>query len=217
MQDTDWTTVSESRRLAHEEEYNVPYKQEISLIAALVPLQVYGGSYELDELELATEPIVPASAMAVTLEQARDVLTNRGSTALDVGNDCIPLIAEHQNPPFFIGYWDVCTLASFIIDEFDLLFRGFDLIREDQVVAKYEAWQEGYQDEAYTREKIAFGVRLRVRRDFLAEICSRYRRMLCIRIHEKRECYKSIHDRHPDTSKASKRHVIYHLGNPIGY
>ena len=209
-QGTDWLTVFERRILSHEEQFNVPYKQEISLISMLIPMQVYGRSHELDELELAPEQIVPASAMIVTLEQARDLLTNRGSNALDVSEDCIPLIAEHQNIGTFLGYWSICSLASFILDEFDLSFDGFDLTRDDEVVAKYEAWQEGYQAEAYSREKLSFGVRLRVRHDFLAKICLRYQRILCVRIDEKREFYKSIYDQDPDTRKDSKRYVIYH-------
>ncbi len=208
--DTDWITVSERRILSHEEKYNVPYKQEILLQATLIPMQVYGGIYELDELEQTPEPIAPASA-AVTLEQARGVLINRGSYAVDPNDECLPLIAEHQNPPTFLGYWNVSSLASFIIEEFNLLFEGFDITKDGEVVAKYEAWQEGYQDESYTREKISFGVRLRVRRDFLSAICRRYQRMLCIRINERREYYNSIYKREPDASKDSKRYVIYHL------
>lgn len=210
-QDTDWITVSEIRILAHEEKYNVPYRQEILLQATLIPMQVYGGIYELDELELAPESIVPASAMSITLEQARDALTNRVSYALDISDESLPLIAEHQNPPTFLGYWSVCSLASFIIKDFNLLFDEFDLIKDGEVIAKYETWQEGYQDESYTREKLSFGVRLRVRRDFLAEVCRRYQRMLCIQINEKREYYNSIYEREPDTRKDSKRYVIYHL------
>ena len=209
-QSTDWLTIFEKQILAHEEQYNVPYRQETSLISMLIPMQVYGRSHELDGLDLTTERIALASAMAVTLEQVRDVLTNRGSNALNVSEDCIPLIAEHQNLGTFLGYWSICSLASFILDEFDLSFNGFDLTRDDEVVAKYEAWQEGYQAEAYSREKLSSGVRLRVRRDLLAEICLRYQRMLCIRIDEKREFYKSIHDQEPDTRKDSKRYVIYH-------
>ena len=210
-QGTDWITVFERRILAHEKRYNIPYKQEKSLTATLIPLQVYGGSHELDKLELTTKPILPASALSVTLEQARDVLTKRGRNDLNIREDCIPLIAEHQNPASFLGYRSVCTLASFIIEEFNLSFEGFDLTRDGKVVAKYEAWQEGYQDNSYTRDKLSFGVRFRVRRDFLAEICLRYRRILCICIHEKRECYKSICDQNPEARKDSKRYVIYHL------
>ena len=210
-QGTAWITVFEKRMLAHEERYNISYKQGISLTATLIPLQVYGGSHELDRLELTTEPIMPASALSVTLEQARDVLTKRGLDAFDIRKDCIPLIAEHQNPISFFGYRSVCTLASFIIEEFNLSFEGFDLTRDGKVVAKYEAWQEGYQDNSYTRDKLSFGVRFRVRSDFLAEICRHYRRMLCAGIHEKRESYKPFCDKNPEVRKDSKRYVIYHL------
>ena len=211
-QGTDWITVFEKRSLAQEGEgSNVLYRQEILLRATLVPWQVYGGPHALDELELAVESILPKQAMPVTLEQARDVLIKRGSSTLDASDDCIPLIAEQQNPNSFLGYLSVCTLASFIINEFSLLFEGFDLTKEGKVVAKYEAWQEGYQNGTYTREKLSFGVRLRVSRDFLADICLRYRRMLRIRIDETRGYHKYRENWNPDTKKDSKRYVIYHL------
>jgi len=210
-EDGDWITVFEKRRMAQEEKYNVPYRQEISLKAFLIPQQVYGGPHALDELELTTERIVPASTMAVAIQQAQMELKGRGCKVLNTCNDTIPLIAEHQNPSTFLGYWSVCTLASFIIDECNLSFEGLDLVRNGEVVAKYEAWQEGYQDESYTREKLSFGVRLRVRRDLLTEICCRYCKVLCICIDEKRESYESIYGREPDDSRDSRRFILYHL------
>ena len=210
-QSSDWITVFERRILAHEERCNISCSQETSLTATLIPPQVYGGSHELDKLELTTEPIMPAAAMSVTLEQARDVLTKRGLDVLDTRKDCIPLISEHQNPASFFGYRSVCTLASFIIEECNLLFERFDLTRDGKVVAKYEAWQEGYQDNSYTRDKLSFGVRFRVRTDLLAEICRRYRRILCVCIHERREGSRPFYSRNPEAKKDSKRFVIYHL------
>ena len=210
-EDGDWITVFEKRRMAQEAKYNVPYRQEISLKAFLIPQQVYGGSHGLDELELTTERIVPGSSMAVTIKQAQMELYGRGRNVLDTTDDSIPLIAEHQNPLTFFGYWSVCTLASFIIEECSLSFEGMELARDGEVVAKYEAWQEGYQDESYTREKLSFGVRLRVRRDLLSEICGRHSKVLCTHIDEKRECYKSIYDRESDDRRDSKRYIIYHL------
>jgi len=209
-QDSDWITVFEKRILAHDEKFNVPYRQEISLKATLIPMQVYGGLYELDVLDLVTEEIMPASMMAVTLEQARNVLTSRRNTS-HASDDCIPLVAEHQNPTSFLGYWDVCTLASSIIDKFNLSFKEFDLTRGEEVIAKFETWQEGYQDESYTREKLSFGVRLQVRRDFLSEVCHLSHKILCIQIKEKREFYNSIYKSKPDDRRYGKRYIIYHL------
>jgi hypothetical protein len=105
----------------------------------------------------------------------------------------------------------VCSLASFIIDEYNLLPQGMDFVGNGDTVAKYEAWQGGYQDEAYTREKLSSGVRFRVRRQFLSDICDRYGKILCIRIDEKREYHKSIYDRHPDESRDSRRYILHHL------
>jgi len=124
----------------------VPYRQEISLRATLIPIQVYRGARELDKLDFGTEQIVPAEQMTVTWEQARDMLMKRGKDVLDVNDECIPLIAEHQNPASFSEYWSVCTLASSVIAELNLSFEGFNLTRNGEVVAMYDAWQEGYQE-----------------------------------------------------------------------
>ena len=211
QQDTCWVTVFEDRALSQEEKYNVPYRQTMSQGAALIPRQVYGGFHKVDEQELVTERILPESEMAVTLEQSRNILTDRGSEFLDINGECIPLVATHENPTFFLGYRSICTLTSFIIDEFNLSFEGFDLIKNGETVAKYESWQEGYHSEEYNREKLSFGARLQVRLDFLAEICDCYQKMLCVLIEETRAHYKSIYERKPDALKDSKRYVLYHL------
>ena len=209
---SDWVTVYEVRRLAQEDERsNVPYRQELLLQATLAPLQVYGGAHALDQLRLPVELILSDKAMPVTWEQARDILTNRGSAALDVTDDCIPLVAEHLNPTSLMGYRRVCTLASFLIDEFKLSFDGFDLTREGKVVANYETWEEGYPNEKYTREKLSSGVRLRVRRDFLANVCLRYQKMLCVHTEESRLYHKYNSNRIPDDKRISKRYMIYYL------
>lgn len=211
QQDTCWVTVFEDRALSQEEKYNVPYRQTMLQRAVLIPRQVYGGSHKVDELEVLTERILPESEMALTLEQASNILMERGKSLLDIGDECIPLVAEHQNPKGFFGYWSICTLTSFIIDEFNLSFEGFNLIKNGETIAKYESWQEGCHSEEYNREKLSFGVRLQVRLDFLTEVCDCYQKMLCVLIKETRAHYKSISERKPDALKDSKRYVLYHL------
>lgn len=210
-QDGEWITVFEKRRMAQEEQYNVPHRQEISLKGFLIPQQVYGGSQGLEELELVVERIAPVTSMAVSIKQAQKELLRRGRDLFDKTYGCIPLVAEHQNPVTFLGYWYVCSLASFILHESQLHFEGTDLSRNGEIVAKYEAWQEGYQDEAYTREKLSAGVRLQVSLDLLKEVCNRHRKILCIFVDEKRECFKSIYDRKPDDQRYSRHSILYHL------
>jgi len=209
--DREWITIFEKRRMAQEEKYNVPYRQEISLQGFLIPQQVYGSADRIDELELAIERILPNSSMSVTIKQTQAELSDRGHRVLEKLDECIPLIAEHENPLSFLGYRSVCTLASFIIKEFDLSFEGLNLVRNGEIVAKYEAWQEGYQDECYTREKLSLGFRSRVRRGFLTEICRRHNKILCICVNERREYHKSIYERKPDDSRDSRRYKLYHL------
>ena len=206
----DWMTVFEERVLSQEERSNVPYRQETSLKSWLIPQRVYGEANELDEIDFLSERIAgPDFGVAITLAQARRILIGRRSGILDKGShESIPLIAAHQNPLTFSGYWIVCSLASFIIDELGLLFTNFDLTKDGEKVAVYEVWQEGYQEECYTREKISFGVRLRLRRELLSEICSRHGRMLCTRIDEKRRHFKSIHDREDDDRRDSRRYIL---------
>jgi hypothetical protein len=147
--------------------------------------------------------------MSITLQQVQKELKNRH---LDINNaDTIPLLAKHQNPLDFLGYWNICSLTSFIVDEWNLSFEGLNLIRNGQLVAKYESWQEGYQNEDYTQEKISFGTRFQVHIDFLTEICHRYHKILCIDIDEERYCYKSIYQKDPEDMRKSSRYVLYHL------
>ena len=210
-EDEEWITVYEKRTMAQEEKYNVPYREYVSVVAFLIPQRVYGRADALDELELTTERIVPNKAMAVTIQQVQQELKDRGRKILDISHDCIPLVAVHQNPFTFFGYSSVCALTSFIISDYNLSLQGVDLIGNRNVVAKHEAWQEGYHDEAYTREKLSFGVRFRVRRQFLSDIYARYVKILCIRIDERREYHKSIYDRCPDESRDSRRYILHHL------
>ena len=208
----EWITVFERRSLAQEDERsNVPFRQEIFQHAILVPLQVFGWPHELDKLEFLKESIVPFRGMPITLEQAREELTKKGRLTSRNSIDNFPLFAEHLNPNSFMGYMSVCTLSSSIIDDFGLSFEGLNLTNGDKTVAKYEAWEEGYQNEAYSRAKLSSGVRLRVRRDFLASVCLRYQRMICIRIEETRAYHKSIEKREPDAKRDSKRYVLFHL------
>lgn len=210
-EDGDWITVFETRELAQEEKFNVPYRQKILHQGFLIQNQIYGRADRLAELELITERIVPESLMSVTIQQAKIALHCRGNNIFHISHDCIPIIAVHKNPSNFMGYSSVCSLASFIIKEFNLTNVNGNLIKSGKVVSKFEAWQEGYQDESYTREKLSVGVRFQVHRDFLIEICRHYHKILCICINENRSFYKSIYDHDPDDIRDTTRYVLYHL------
>jgi len=209
----EWITVFEKRQLAQEEQYNVPYRNRIVLTSALIPQQVYGSIAALGEVDFVTEQMAYTSLnIAVALEQARAALLQRTDGDPELNrHESIPIIAVNKNPDTFWGYDDVCSLASFIIKAMGLYFVNFDLFRDMKQVTKYDAWQEGYQDEPYTRDKLSFGIRLQVRQEFLSEICRRYNRLLCIYIQEERFHFNSIHDQKPNHFERSRRYNLFHL------
>lgn len=207
-----WVTLFETRRLSQEEKYNVPYVQELSVDSGLVPRRLYVNSQAVDGLDRRTERILPSRVMSLTARQLRRWVQSRREPAPRVGEKWIPLVAVHHNPPSFVGYAALCSLRSFVVREFDLSFDGVDLTRRGETVARFEHWQEGYRDDAYSREVLSAGVRLRARRDFLSEVCQRYERLLCIWVSEKREHFDTKHDKTPKRKGESKRYVLHHLG-----
>ena len=211
-EDARWITLFETRMLSQEEKYSVPYVQEISLRTGLIPRDLYGGVQALEALDLQTERILPSNAMAITAEELREWMADRRGGSRSVRGGWVPPIAVHRNPPSFCGYAAVCSLAPFIVRDFDLSFDGLHLMRRAELVAKYEAWQEGYRDETYSRDTLSSGVRLRATRAFVTEICRRYERILCVRVDEKREHYDAMYERIPRRKCESRRYVLHHLG-----
>jgi hypothetical protein len=207
----DWINVCEWRHLAQDEFNNVPYKQHVIVQAYLVPQLVYGNASAIEEVDHFTEKIGWHTEVSVTETQTAEILQTRRQSRRLLNQESLPLISVQHNSPFFAGHSIVCSLASFIVQDFKLVFDGLNLLQEDKLVAQYEEWQEGYQDEPYSREKLSYGTRLKVHRDLLTAICQRYRKLLCIHIDEEREFYRSIYKRTPDEASRSHQYILYHL------
>ncbi|WP_244226772.1 AAA family ATPase [Paenibacillus protaetiae] len=207
----DWITVCEWRHLAQDEFNNVPYKQHVIVQAYLVPQLVYGNASAIEEVDHFTEKIGWHTEVSVTETQTAEILQTRGQSRRLLNRESLPLLSVQHNSPFFAGHSIVCSLASFIVQDFKLVFDGLNLLQEDKLVAQYEEWQEGYQDESYSREKLSYGTRLKVHRDLLTAICQRYRKLLCVHIDQEREFYCSIHKRTPDEASRSSQYILYHI------
>jgi len=159
----------------------------------------------------AYEKILPLLSMSTTVEQTQTEMQSRGSKVFSDTHECIPLIAIHQNPKNFLGYSDVCTLSSIIIHDFELSFEGLNIFRNGEIVGKYETWQEGYQSEFYSRDKISFGSRLQMKTSFLKEVCRRYNKILCNSTSDVRAYFESRYKSKPDEVRHTDQYVIYHL------
>jgi hypothetical protein len=75
---------------------------------------------------------------------------------------------------------------------------------------KYEVWQEGYQDESYSRELLSYGTRVMIHRSLLQKIFQDYDVELCQSIFEKRLYYKSAYDAKATEVNSSTAFVIIH-------
>jgi hypothetical protein len=84
--------------------------------------------------------------------------------------------------------WGLMRLQAYhwIIREQNLKLDGFSVLADDEHVAHFEAWQEGYPDEDYNDEPLSFGVRLRVRAEFIAKVCRDAGRPFSVRTVENR-------------------------------
>jgi nucleoside-triphosphatase THEP1 len=207
----DWITVCEWRHLAQDEFNNVPYKQHVIIQAYLVPQLVYGNVSAIKEVGHFTEKIGWHTEASVTGTQTAEILQTRRQSRRLLTSESLPLLSVQHNSPFFAGYSTVCSLASFIVQDFKLVYKGLNLLQEGKLVVQYEEWQEGNQDEPYSREKLSYGTRLKVHRDLLTAICQRYRKLLCIHIDEEREFYSSIYKQAPEKASHSGQYILYHL------
>src|SRR3989442_9978838 len=70
---------------------------------------------------------------------------------------------------------------------FGLRFDGGMNMRmgEEEVVC-YEEWQEGYEDDVYSRELLSTGIRLRVKHSLLRRLLAEAQRALVVQTEEKR-------------------------------
>lgn len=196
------------RHLAQDEFNNVPYKQHVITQAYLVPQLVYGNASVVEEVDRFTERIGWHTEVSVTETQTTEILQTRRPSRGLLNQGSLPLISVQHNSPFFFVHSIVFSLASFIVQDFKLAFNG---LQEGKLMAQYEEWQEGYQDEPYSREKLSYGTRLKVHRDLLIAICQRYGKLLCIHIDEEREFYRSIYKRIPDEANRSRQYILYHM------
>jgi hypothetical protein len=117
----------------------------------------------------------------------------------------LPAISLKHNPIVFFGFEYVVSLPSFVIQDFDLQFKDFNLYKDTQKVTDFEYWREGYVDEAYSRELLSYGTRFLVRTEFLKQLNSHYGMQLCRKIFEKRLFFKDWSKQTPNYSISKTR------------
>jgi hypothetical protein len=131
------------------------------------------------------------------------------SETIPVGVRSIPIIAHKRNFPSFIGFEFIASLPAFIIRDFELSFKGFDLYRDRTRVTRIHYWQEGYIDEPYSRDMLSYGVRLQIDANHLHEIVERYGLQLCTKEDEERQYFKSKYHQEADEKSNGTRIEVF--------
>jgi len=136
----------------------------------------------------------------LTWEQACTFLMDPPQTNINHQAPSLPAISLKRNPILFFGFEYIVTLPSFVIKDFNLQFKDFNLYKDNQKVTDFEYWREGYVDEAYSRELLSYGTRLLVRAEFLNELILHYGMQLCRKISEERLFFKDWYKQTPNDS-----------------
>jgi nucleoside-triphosphatase THEP1 len=206
----EWITIFEERILSQDEEYNVPYSSRLLLYSSLIKK---GLSLSFEELEKECAKIFMLKKYDdnefITLEQARDLILNEKWTGILQQNSSLPILIWKTNSPLFYGYHEVVSLPQYLIKQYALEYRNFELYTKNKCMVKYEVWQEGYVDETYSRELLSFGTRLLINKSLLENIFNDYNFELCQSISENRVYYSRI-KKNPDEMNHSTNIIIIH-------
>jgi len=196
-----WTTLFEHRVLSQDTNYEVPYKSNHILFSTLInPQKAVGEAQILDQASWKEPLVAYSDEECMTWGQARDHLLTRGGRKDHISQSSIPIIAVKHNPIAFSGFEYIVSLPSFIIDTFKLSFKGPDLYMGSEQITCIRYWQEGYIDEAYSRDLLSFGTRFQIRAKFLRTLLQNYGFHLCRKLTEERNFFKSIYHKEPDES-----------------
>jgi len=191
----EWITLFEQRTLSQDETYKVPYRSMVLLHSSLIKK---GALLSYEELEKESFNVLKLQKYEdsefITLDQARTILTKNRYLTPAFHRSFLPVLTWKTNSPLFLGYREIVSLPYYLINQYGLIFKDFDLFQGEECVIKYEVWQEGYEDETYSRELLSSGTRLLINKRLLQKIFQDYNAELCQSLFEKRLSYTSKYE-----------------------
>ncbi|MFC1588186.1 AAA family ATPase [Planctomycetota bacterium] len=131
---------------------------------------------------------------SLTLEVAKNRLNELKDCAFNpfTNTPFLPLVATHINSPEFFGYQCLAFLHPRWMSKYGMQIKGRNIIQDGESVARFEEWEEGYEDEAYCRDILSKGTRLMVKSNWLKTLISNTGYSLTICTDEKREFHKDL-------------------------
>ncbi len=207
----EWLTLYEERAISRHQGYDKRYEQAVFIHSSLLKQGILPSEKLLEDSWNVLKMVRFDDDESVTLQQAREYLTTHQFLPTDElirQSPSLPVVSMTSNSPLFFGYSMLLSLPRYLIEKYGLVYRGFDLCDGDECVVKYEAWQEGYEDDPYSRELLSHGTRLLIHKNLLTKIFQDYHVELCQGIFEKRLYFKSKYTPGPTEQTSEMRFVI---------
>ena len=190
-------TLFESRKLSQDKGFERPFVSYLMTVSSLVEPALTLDSNQIQaHAEWSEDISFYHPYESVTWKQSRAILTqSRGHPTETLA---LPAVSMKRNPLLFPGFHYVASLPSWLIGDFDLVFKGPNLFAGETQVSRFEYWRGGYIDDAYSRELLSEGTIVLVRVDFLKEVLGSINMRLCRKLTERRYHYDSRYNQDPD-------------------
>ena len=191
-----WTTVHEERLQSQTDGHHPVFVSIVRVRSILISPALATQLDSLPPFERWSDEI-PALHTEERLTLTESQRRLREASPIDFDNELLPLVSAHDNGITFQGFRLLAFLHPTWLKAYDLNFDGKEVVMNGSAIARLEEWQEGYEDEPYSRDLLSAGMRLIVRNSWLKTILRDRDRALVIHTEEVRRWFKDFWKKEP--------------------
>lgn len=140
---------------------------------------------------------------------ARNILRECSEFPFSLDDDLLPLVSYHVNNKMFFGYGTITFLHPLWITKYALTLESNEIWLKGECVARIEKWQEGYEENAYSREKLSAGTRLIVKNTWLMTLLRESQKALVISSVENRIWHEDYWSKKATGTAEGTRYTVY--------
>ncbi|WP_027716778.1 AAA family ATPase [Desulfuromonas sp. TF] len=207
----EWTTVYEERFLTQTSDSSSKLCSELKVRTLLVSPE-----YSSDE-DLWPDPsdwsdVIPCvhPEERLTIDAAANIIS-KGAIFVesDQNYPMYPFVALHVNNQGFVGYRHMPYIHPMWVGRYSLEVEGCQIKHDEQIIAYFEEWQEGYEDEAYSRDLLSAGIRLIVKTDWIRRMLKAASYSMAMWTSEKRMKRDAWTRKAPSEISEHERYSVY--------
>ncbi len=191
-----WTTVHEERLQSQTDGHHPVFVSSVRVRSIVISPALATQLDSLPPFECWSDQI-PALLREEGLTLTESHRRLREGSPIDFDSELLPLVSAHDNGITFHGFRWLAFLHPTWLKTYDLNFDGKEVVMNGTAIARLEEWQEGYEDEPYSRDLLSAGMRLIVRNSWLRTILRERDRALVIHTEEVRRWFKDSWKKEP--------------------